>query len=115
MLIFGAGAVDATVTGMGAEAHLSILGALAIAGVFRAVGDRGSFENFFGIDMKTAPDAEHAKTQRSQRKQESSSSQALCASAFSALKAFANLMNNRLISAGSSTPRRRASTRSPGR
>ncbi len=36
VLIFGAGAVDATVTGMGAEAHLSILGALAIAGVFFA-------------------------------------------------------------------------------
>ncbi|HEX5802216.1 MAG TPA: heme exporter protein CcmB, partial [Azospira sp.] len=32
VLIFGAGAVDATVTGMGAEAHLSILGALAIGG-----------------------------------------------------------------------------------
>ena len=36
VLIFGAGAADATVTGMGAEAHLSILGALAIAGVFFA-------------------------------------------------------------------------------
>lgn len=36
VLIFGAGAVDATITGMGAEAHLSILGALAIAGVFFA-------------------------------------------------------------------------------
>ena len=36
VLIFGSGAVDATVTGMGAEAHLSILGALAIAGVFFA-------------------------------------------------------------------------------
>jgi heme exporter protein B len=36
VLIFGAGAVDATVTGMGAEAHLSILGALAIGGVFFA-------------------------------------------------------------------------------
>lgn len=36
VLIFGSGAVDATVTGMGADAHLSILGALAIAGVFFA-------------------------------------------------------------------------------
>jgi len=36
VLIFGAGAVDAAVTGMGAEAHLSILGALAIGGVFFA-------------------------------------------------------------------------------
>ena len=35
-LVLPAGAVDATVTGMGAEAHLSILGALAIAGVFFA-------------------------------------------------------------------------------
>lgn len=36
VLIFGAGAVDAVVTGMGAQAHLSILGALAIGGVFFA-------------------------------------------------------------------------------
>ncbi|MDQ5942388.1 MAG: heme exporter protein, partial [Pseudomonadota bacterium] len=36
VLIFGAGAVDATVSGLGAEAHLSILGALAIGGVFFA-------------------------------------------------------------------------------
>lgn len=36
VLIFGAGAVDATVTGMGAQAHLSLLGALSLAGVFFA-------------------------------------------------------------------------------
>ena len=35
-LIFGAGAVDATVTGLGAQAHLSLLGALALGGVFFA-------------------------------------------------------------------------------
>lgn len=34
VLIFGAGAVDATVTGLGAQAHLSLLGALTLAGVF---------------------------------------------------------------------------------
>ena len=36
VLIFGAGAVDATVTGTGAQAHLSLLAALALAGVFFA-------------------------------------------------------------------------------
>ena len=36
VLIFGAGAVEATVTGVGAEAHLSLLGALALASVFFA-------------------------------------------------------------------------------
>lgn len=36
VLIFGAGAVDATVTGLGAGAHLSILGALTLGGVFFA-------------------------------------------------------------------------------
>ncbi len=36
VLIFGAGAVDATVTGLGAQAHLSLLGALTLAGVFFA-------------------------------------------------------------------------------
>ena len=36
VLIFGAGAVDATVSGLGAEAHLSLLGALALGGVFFA-------------------------------------------------------------------------------
>jgi heme exporter protein B len=36
VLIFGAGAVDAVVNGMGAEAHLSLLAALALAGVFFA-------------------------------------------------------------------------------
>lgn len=36
VLIFGAGAVDATVTGLGAQAHLSLLGALSLAGVFFA-------------------------------------------------------------------------------
>ena len=36
VLIFGAGAVDATVTGMGAQAHLSLLGALALGGLFFA-------------------------------------------------------------------------------
>ncbi|HRD90833.1 MAG: heme exporter protein CcmB [Candidatus Accumulibacter sp.] len=36
VLIFGAGAVDATVTGVGAQAHLSLLGALALGGVFFA-------------------------------------------------------------------------------
>lgn len=36
VLIFGAGAVDATITGLGANAHLSLLGALALAGVFFA-------------------------------------------------------------------------------
>jgi len=35
-LIFGAGAVDATLTGLGAQAHLSLLGALTLAGVFFA-------------------------------------------------------------------------------
>ena len=34
VLIFGAGAVDATLTGLGAEAHLSLLAALTLAGVF---------------------------------------------------------------------------------
>jgi len=36
VLIFGAGAVDATVGGLGAQAHLSLLGALTLAGVFFA-------------------------------------------------------------------------------
>lgn len=36
VLIFGAGAVDATVSGLGAQAHLSLLAALAIGGVFFA-------------------------------------------------------------------------------
>ena len=36
MLIFGAGAVDATVSGIGADAHLSLLGALTLGGVFFA-------------------------------------------------------------------------------
>ena len=36
VLIFGAGAVDATLTGTGAQAHLSLLAALALAGVFFA-------------------------------------------------------------------------------
>jgi len=36
VLVFGAGAVDATVTGLGAQAHLSLLGALTLAGVFFA-------------------------------------------------------------------------------
>jgi heme exporter protein B len=36
VLIFGAGAVDATVTGLGAQAHLSLLGALTLSGVFFA-------------------------------------------------------------------------------
>ena len=35
-LIFGAGAVDATVTGLGAQAHLSLLAALSLSGVFFA-------------------------------------------------------------------------------
>ena len=36
MLIFGAGAVDATVSGIGADAHFSLLGALTLGGVFFA-------------------------------------------------------------------------------
>ena len=36
VLIFGAGAVDATVSGLGAQAHLSLLAALTLAGVFFA-------------------------------------------------------------------------------
>lgn len=36
VLIFGAGAVDATVTGLGAQAHLSLLGAMMLGGVFFA-------------------------------------------------------------------------------
>ena len=36
VLIFGAGAVDATVSGIGADAHLSLLGALTLGGVFFA-------------------------------------------------------------------------------
>lgn len=36
VLIFGAGAVDATVSGIGAQAHLSLLAALTLAGVFFA-------------------------------------------------------------------------------
>lgn len=36
VLIFGAGAVGATITGLGAHAHLSLLGALSLAGVFFA-------------------------------------------------------------------------------
>ena len=36
VLIFGTGAVEATVTGVGAQAHLSLLGALTLAGVFFA-------------------------------------------------------------------------------
>ena len=36
VLIFGAGAVDATLTGLGPQAHLSLLGALALGGVFFA-------------------------------------------------------------------------------
>lgn len=34
VLIFGAGAVDASATGIGAQAHLSLLGALTLGGVF---------------------------------------------------------------------------------
>lgn len=36
VLIFGTGAVDATVTGLGAQAHLSLLGALALGSIFFA-------------------------------------------------------------------------------
>jgi heme exporter protein B len=36
VLIFGAGAVAATVSGLGPQAHLSLLGALALGGVFFA-------------------------------------------------------------------------------
>ena len=36
VLIFGAGAIGATLTGTGAQAHLSLLAALALAGVFFA-------------------------------------------------------------------------------
>lgn len=36
VLIFGTGAVDATVSGLGAQAHLSLLAALAIGGAFFA-------------------------------------------------------------------------------
>jgi heme exporter protein B len=36
VVIFGAGAVDATVAGVGAQAHLSLLGALTLGGVFFA-------------------------------------------------------------------------------
>jgi heme exporter protein B len=36
VLIFGAGAVDATVSGLGPQAHLSLLGALTLGGVFFA-------------------------------------------------------------------------------
>jgi heme exporter protein B len=36
VLIFGAGAVDAVVTGVGAQAHLSLLAALSLGGVFFA-------------------------------------------------------------------------------
>ncbi len=36
VLIFGAGAVDATLSGLGPQAHLSLLGALALGGVFFA-------------------------------------------------------------------------------
>ena len=36
VLIFGAGAVDAVVAGLGAQAHLSLLGALTLGGVFFA-------------------------------------------------------------------------------
>ena len=35
-LIFGAGAVDAVISGMGPQAHLSLLGALTLASVFFA-------------------------------------------------------------------------------
>jgi len=36
VLIFGAGAVDAAVSGLGTQAHFSLLGALALGGVFFA-------------------------------------------------------------------------------
>ena len=36
VLIFGAGSVDATLSGLGPQAHLSLLGALALGGVFFA-------------------------------------------------------------------------------
>ena len=36
VLIFGAGAVEATVSGVGAQAHLSLLAALTLGGVFFA-------------------------------------------------------------------------------
>jgi heme exporter protein B len=36
VLIFGAGAVDAAISGIGAQAHLSLLAALALAGAFFA-------------------------------------------------------------------------------
>ena len=36
VLIFGAGAVDATVSGVGAQAHLSLLAALSLGGLFFA-------------------------------------------------------------------------------
>ncbi|MDR1934695.1 MAG: heme exporter protein CcmB, partial [Candidatus Accumulibacter sp.] len=36
LLIFGAGAIDAAMTGNGAQAHLSLLAALSLVGVFFA-------------------------------------------------------------------------------
>ncbi|HQO28564.1 MAG TPA: heme exporter protein CcmB, partial [Accumulibacter sp.] len=36
VLIFGTGAVEATVSGLGPQAHLSLLGALTLGGVFFA-------------------------------------------------------------------------------
>jgi heme exporter protein B len=36
VLIFGAGAVDAALAGIGTQAHLSLLAALTLAGVFFA-------------------------------------------------------------------------------
>ena len=36
VLVFGAGAVDATMSGLGAQAHLSVLGALTLCGIFFA-------------------------------------------------------------------------------
>ena len=36
VLIFGSGAVDATLVGLGAQAHLSLLGALTLGGIFFA-------------------------------------------------------------------------------
>lgn len=46
VLIFGAGAVDAAVIGLGAQAHLSLLGAMMLGGVFFA---RGQPQRRYGL------------------------------------------------------------------
>ena len=53
-LIFGAGAVQAHASGLGAGGHLSLLAALLVGPVFRAVGDHGGLEDRIGMSQPSS-------------------------------------------------------------